>query len=256
MSDPLSVAASIAGVAGLAAQVIQCLDDVKDASKDRKALRAEISLLHTVLLAFQELSEPANVQEQLNVNNSYLELPHGSLDQIRQALESLAVKLSPATGVRGLRKVLLWHFEKAEVKCFSDTIKLQRSLLELASLKQQWLVALKGSASYICLSSFSNMFRMLQIEHTMLKAAIGDSGNEIALLEDRKLVPCCHHQSRTSDKDSRIPPGIRSATSAWIQSGKSQQRRHDGSSLRCEAWPRGDRGISSRERSETRSNRR
>ncbi len=52
MSDPFSVTASIAGVADLAVQVIQCLDDAKHGSKDRRALRAEISSLHTVLLAF------------------------------------------------------------------------------------------------------------------------------------------------------------------------------------------------------------
>ena len=253
MSDPFSVTVSIAGVADLAVQVIQCLDDAKHGSKHHRALRAEIGSLHTVLLAFKEVSKLGNVQEQSNVNSTFLELPHGSLDQVWQTLERHVIKLSSATGGRGLRKVLPWHFEKAEIKRISDSIKRQRSLIELASLKHQWLVARKGHATSICSSSFSHI---KAASFSDIKAVVEDMGKEIVLLNDRKLVTYRRHQPRTSDRDSRTPRGIRSATSVWIQSGKSQQRRHDGFSLRCEAWPRGDSGISSRRRSETRSNRR
>ncbi len=73
-------------------QVVQCLDDIKDASKDRKAIRLEITSLCSVLLCFDQLPQPRNSPKESDLAITSLDIACGPLDQLKHALDSLAVE--------------------------------------------------------------------------------------------------------------------------------------------------------------------
>ncbi len=137
MSDHLTVTARLATVLGMVKQVLQCLDDNKDASKDRKSVRLEITSLCSVLLYFDQLLQPRNSPVESDLAITSLDIACGPLDQLKHALDSLAVKLAPTSGLGRLEEMIAWPLEKTKFKKIMDTIERQKSLVVLALQKEQ-----------------------------------------------------------------------------------------------------------------------
>lgn len=131
--DPVSavgLAASIVQIINATAQTIQFLNDVKDAPKDRIKLLQEAAGLLGLLTSLRCRIEEANQKDPWYVRVRALEGP--CLDQYRIAMEDLAQRLRPETGVKSLGKRLIWSFDKKQIRETLETIERLKSLISLA----------------------------------------------------------------------------------------------------------------------------
>ncbi len=128
-------------VVGLAAAVIQLIDvttktikyinDVKDSSKDRLKVGREASgLLH--LLWDLQTQLDANKDEEWSYHVRSLNVEHGPIDQLREALEQLAKKLEPKKGVKDAFRAFVWTLDKASTQEILGKIERVKSCIVLA----------------------------------------------------------------------------------------------------------------------------
>src|SRR5579862_3664474 len=134
MADPLSITASVISILRLTETVIHYLLDVKGAGKDRDTILTEITSTHSFLFLLQGKAEKSGAQwdERFFQTMKALNGPKGPLEQFKLALEQLAIKLTPVTGLKKLGKALAWPFESKEIKNILSKIERQKSLFLLA----------------------------------------------------------------------------------------------------------------------------
>lgn len=129
MTDPLNVVASVVTLLQLTQVVVQGLSSVKGALNERSRIRDEIIYVSGLLF---------NLKGQLSRNEiwstvvSSLASDAGPLEQLTEALEQLAKRLSPADGVKNVGKRLVWPFQKDEVEGILRRIERQKLLILLA----------------------------------------------------------------------------------------------------------------------------
>jgi hypothetical protein len=129
MAEPLSIAASIIAVLQLTSSVMEYLQAVHDARKDRIDFLVEVSGLYHLLLALQNRVDKANTEDLWLTQVRQLGVRDGPLDQFKSHLERLRSKLGPATG---LRRALIWKFNKAEIEGIISKIERIKILVSLA----------------------------------------------------------------------------------------------------------------------------
>lgn len=139
MADPLSLAASLMGIAGVSAQALQiCYTmyqyyrGVKHAPKDMKSILNELETLHPLLSNLRDLAitNPEMVAVQVFGNKDR------ALDQYQTALEELVKVLKKSLGSKGLQRrleTLLWPLREGE------TLKY---LTQIERIKQTFIIAL------------------------------------------------------------------------------------------------------------------
>jgi hypothetical protein len=132
MTDPLSISASIIAVLQLTSTVVQYLNDAKDASGDRQRLLGEVASASGLLYCLKDLGERAKWSQNWFLTVMSLNVPNGPLEQFQRALERIEVKLQPAGGLKKAGKVLIWPFQKGEIKEILQTIERQKTLFNLA----------------------------------------------------------------------------------------------------------------------------
>lgn len=132
MGDPLSVSASIVAVLQLTGTVVQYLNDVKEAPKDRQRILGELSVASGILYLLRDLAERPQYGDAWSVTVRSLNVPNGPLDQFKLALELLTSKLAPVEGLKKMRKALTWPFQKAEIQSVISMIERQKSIFNLA----------------------------------------------------------------------------------------------------------------------------
>jgi hypothetical protein len=132
MADPVSISASIIAILQLSAQVTQYLKDVQGGSEDRRKLRDEIRSSVCLLEMLRDRLEDAEDGQTWCHSINSLNTPHGPLDQFKQALESLVMRLAPNTRFKQVTQSLAWPFNKAEVAAALGAIERQKSLFNLA----------------------------------------------------------------------------------------------------------------------------
>ena len=132
MADPLSLSASIIAILSLSATIVQYLNNVKTATKDRQSILHEVASATYLLTLFKDLAEQAQWGEAWSVTVASLATPNGPLEQFKMALERLATKLKPLSGIQKVRKAFDWPFEKEEVKDILGIIERQKTLFSLA----------------------------------------------------------------------------------------------------------------------------
>ena len=117
--DPLSITASIIAVLQLTSKVIQYLDDVEDAPKDRARLVTEASNLYSLLMNLKyRLEEGRSNEPWYNAIRS-LAVQKGPLDQYKDLLEALQRNTLVTSGLGKIGHAFVWKFNKPEVKtCF------------------------------------------------------------------------------------------------------------------------------------------
>jgi FtsZ-binding cell division protein ZapB len=133
--DPLSLTVSIAALIGTTTQILGYLNDVKTASKERAKLASEVANLMALLTSIRYKVEEAEEEKNTWYNSvrSLLGGANGPLDQFRSALEELAGKLDPATGLKKISRTLIWTLDRKE--CIDILAKIERlkTLIGLAS---------------------------------------------------------------------------------------------------------------------------
>lgn len=130
--DPLSISASIAALLSLTSTVVQYLSAVKGASKESRKVLVEVSSVSGLLYQLKDLAERKREGETSSRTERLLGAPRGPLGQLQTALNELSSKLTPVAGWEKTRRVLVWPFQKQEIKAILDTIERQKSLLGLA----------------------------------------------------------------------------------------------------------------------------
>jgi hypothetical protein len=113
MGDPLSVTASIVALLQLTQAVVHGLNGMKDASKERISIRDEIIYVSGLLY---NLKGQVTRSEIWSGIISSLVCPRGPLEQLKEALEQLTMRLSPAEGLRKVGKSIAGHSRKAKSK--------------------------------------------------------------------------------------------------------------------------------------------
>ncbi|RYO78730.1 hypothetical protein DL762_008550 [Monosporascus cannonballus] len=114
--DPLSVTASIVAILQLTSKVIEYLNDVKDASKDRARCAIEASNLYSLLVTLRFRLEEGNSNEPWYASVRALGVENGPLDQYRHALEELQPKTTSGSRIKKMANTLTWKFSKNEVQ--------------------------------------------------------------------------------------------------------------------------------------------
>jgi hypothetical protein len=135
MEDPLSVSASIVAVLQLTGTVVQYLNDVKEAPKDRQTILSELSELSAasgILYLLRDFAERPQYGDAWSVTIRSLNVPNGPLDQFKLAFELLTTKLAPVDGLKKMRKALAWPFQKTEIQSVIGMIERQKSIFNLA----------------------------------------------------------------------------------------------------------------------------
>ena len=133
--DPCSavgLAASILQIINTTAQIIQYLNDVREAPEERAQILREAASLLGLLKSLRARVEHANQTDSWYVQIRSLEGQGGPLDQYQSAMIALAKKLKPESGVKKLEKLLLWTFDKKQIKATLDLIERLNSLISLA----------------------------------------------------------------------------------------------------------------------------
>jgi hypothetical protein len=131
MADPLSIAASIIAVLQLTVSVIEYLQTVRDARKDRIDFLVEVSGLYHLLLALQNRVDGANAEDPWFAQVRLLGARDGPLDQLKSRLEHLVSKLGPPGGLQ-VGRALIWKFSKAEIEGVIAKIERIKMLVSLA----------------------------------------------------------------------------------------------------------------------------
>lgn len=138
MADPLSLAASLMGIAGASAQALQICytmyqycGGVKHAPRDMKSIVSELETLHPLLSTLRSLAltNPQMVAVQVFGNKE------SALDQYQNSLEELVkelVKCSNSKGVQGKLDRYLWPLRERETLKYLTQIERIKQTLTIA----------------------------------------------------------------------------------------------------------------------------
>ena len=130
--DPLSVTASIIAVLQLTNEVIQYLNYVKDAPKERARFAIEASNLYNLLINLQYRLEEGGANEAWYTVIRTLNVHNGPLDQYKNALEQLQRKVMSSSGLKSIASGLAWKFSREEVTSILSRMEHLKSLIQIA----------------------------------------------------------------------------------------------------------------------------
>jgi hypothetical protein len=136
--DPITtvgLAASIVQLIDATTIAIKYLNDVTDAPKDRATLAREGSNLLPLLIDLRYRVEEADSTDPWFAGVRWLGVEKGPLNQFKDALEKLARKLKPETGIKKFGKALIWTLDKNEISNILSKIERLKTLLSLALQK-------------------------------------------------------------------------------------------------------------------------
>lgn len=130
--DPLSISASIISVLQLTGTVIQYLNTVKGAPKDRQRILSELCNVNNTLYILEDQASQAQQDNAWSSTLLSLNKPNGPIEQFKIALERLETKLAPVGGLRKVGKAIAWPFQKEEIEEILNVIERQMPLFNLA----------------------------------------------------------------------------------------------------------------------------
>lgn len=139
--DPVTAVGLVAAVVQLidvTSKVIAYVNNIKDAPKDRANLSREAASLLTLLIDLRSRAEEATTSASPWFSGlQSLGGEGGLLVDLHNALEKIADKLVPTTGVKNLKRALCWTFEKKEIDAILSKIERLKTLIGLALQKDQ-----------------------------------------------------------------------------------------------------------------------
>ena len=131
----VGLAASVVQLIGATTKAIKYLNDVKNAPKVRARLAREtISLLGLLMDLRYRVEEAKSTDPWLSGVHS-LGVEGGPLEQFKNAMEELADKLKPESGMKMLGKALLWTLDKDEIDSTLSKIERLKTLVSLSLQK-------------------------------------------------------------------------------------------------------------------------
>jgi hypothetical protein len=131
--DPLSLTSSITVLLGTTVQIIQYLNEVKDASKEKRSLASEAANLVGLLTELRYRAvEAEQTRDPWYTGIQVLGGENGPLEQLGNSLRELAAKLIPLSGYRKAAKSLLWPFDKTEINNILPRIERVKALIGFA----------------------------------------------------------------------------------------------------------------------------
>jgi hypothetical protein len=133
--DPVTVvglAASIVQLIDVTTKVTKYLNDVKDAPKDRARLAREATNTLALLTDLRYRVEEANSTDSWFTGVRSLGVAGGPMDQFKEAMEELAAKLQPVTGIKKIGKTLHWTLDKNKISDILAEIERLKTLVILA----------------------------------------------------------------------------------------------------------------------------
>lgn len=136
--DPITVVGFVAAIVQLidvTSKVVNYFNDIKDAPKDRAKLSREAGGLLALLIDLRY-----RVEETTSTNPWFAGLrslggERGPLMDFKHAMEEIADKLVPTTGVKNLKRALRWKFDKKEIEAILSKIERLKTLIGLALQK-------------------------------------------------------------------------------------------------------------------------
>jgi hypothetical protein len=136
--DPITAVGLIASIVQLIdtiSKAISYLKDVKDAPKDRAKLAREASSLLLLLTDLRYRVEETNSTDSWFIGLRSLAGHGGPLIQFKEAMEELADRLKPTTGIKKVGKALWWAHDKEEIDIILSKIERLKTLASLALQK-------------------------------------------------------------------------------------------------------------------------
>src|SRR5438046_7959257 len=106
--EAVGLAASIVQLIDATTKIIKYLNDVKDAPKDRARLARETTSLLALLTDLRYRVDEAKSTDPWFTGVRSLGVERGPLEQFKEAMEELARKLKPESGVKMFSKALRW----------------------------------------------------------------------------------------------------------------------------------------------------
>ncbi|KAL8980010.1 MAG: hypothetical protein Q9205_004795 [Flavoplaca limonia] len=134
MAEVVSLVAAVVQLVDVTKKTINYIESVKDASQDRLKVGREASGLLPLLYDL-ESKVSVNENEEWPRCVRSLAIEHGPIDQLREALERLAEKLKPRTGLKGTLRAFVWTLDKAYT---------QEILGKIERVKTRVILALQG----------------------------------------------------------------------------------------------------------------
>jgi hypothetical protein len=113
------------------ASVLGYLSDVSSASEQRTRIISELATSLGYLYALHDRAKKAESENAGFPSIRALAVPNGPLDQYKDAIERLAAKLEPVSGIK-ITKAVVWPFQKKEAMEILTCIERQKSNFFLA----------------------------------------------------------------------------------------------------------------------------
>ena len=131
----VGLAAGIVQLIDAITKAIKYLNDVKEAPKDRATLAREATSLLILLTDLRYRVEEAKLTDPWLTGVHSLGVEGGPLDQFKEAMEELARKLKPETGIKKFGRTLLWTLDKNKINDIISKIERLKALVGLALQK-------------------------------------------------------------------------------------------------------------------------
>jgi hypothetical protein len=132
MADPLGTTASIIAIIQLSSVVVEYINGVRGATKERKRLRDGVRACEFIL---QQLKDDADDTEEGKAWSETIKALEGAdapLGRLCVALNIVKEKLKPKTGLEKALMSLKWPFSEKEVEKIISSIEREKTLLQLA----------------------------------------------------------------------------------------------------------------------------
>ncbi|KAI9812564.1 MAG: hypothetical protein M1827_004553 [Pycnora praestabilis] len=143
--DPITAVGLIASVAQLietTAKVVQYLNDVTNAPKERATLALEATNLLALLTNLRYRLEEANATDPWYAGVRSLAVKNGPLELFKRAMEEMVSKLKPEKGARKFGKMMIWPLDKKDIKEMLGDIERMKSTVNLVLQKDQFTLSL------------------------------------------------------------------------------------------------------------------
>ncbi|KAL9576779.1 MAG: hypothetical protein Q9212_006823 [Teloschistes hypoglaucus] len=144
----LGLAASVVQLIQFAVKSIEFLSDVYHASEDQPQLLQEASSVLPVLFALKSRLAQSSQDEPWSIGIRALGVASGPLDQLGQALMTIAQKLQPTNGVTKLLRTAKWPFDKKTCREMLGRMERAKSSIGLALQNDQIFVSLRNPCTH------------------------------------------------------------------------------------------------------------
>ena len=133
--DPVTavgLAASAIQLIDATTTTLRCLNEIKNAPKERARLAMEITSLLSVLTSLRYRVEECKPNGSWFAAVRFLGVKNGPLDQLASTINDLQIKLGAGDGLLKIKHALFWPLTKNDVQDLFVRVERIKSLISLA----------------------------------------------------------------------------------------------------------------------------